>query len=150
MRGEEDLEALRGALRRLKPRGEGYARLPVREAFGWEEVLGGLEGRVHLVAFRSVRREDADEELLERLDRLAYEEASTAPGFLHYFRGPLSPGRECLSFCLWESAEHARTAASGVLHELAAGAASRMYECYVLERYEVVFGEAGLSFRLTS
>ena len=50
------------------------------------------------MAFRSVRRPDADEARLEEFDERAHREASRAKGFIHYYKGPLpTAARACRS-----------------------------------------------------
>jgi hypothetical protein len=86
-----------------------------------------------MVAFRSIRHPDADESLLTAHDDWAHDEASVAPGFIHYFKGPLMADRSCLSFCLWSSRADARAAAGRPRHAEAAALTGRMYERYTLE-----------------
>ena len=83
----------------LSPVSESYASLPVADAFSWSEVgrqLGG--GEWYLVVFRSIRRAGADEARLVEYDYRAHAEATSAPGFVHYFKGPTAADRSCLSF----------------------------------------------------
>jgi hypothetical protein len=122
------------ALEGLAPRSEAYATLPVADAFDWTaagEALG--EGEWYMVAFRSVRRADADERMLTEYDDRAHDEASRAAGYIHYFKGPLGPDGTCLSFCIWSSRADARAAAGKPLHAEAAGLVGEMYERYTLE-----------------
>ena len=93
------------ALPDLAPVSEDYACLPVVDAFNWGEAAGGLgDGEWYLVAFRSIRRADADEARLYEFDERAHQEAAAAPGFVHYFKGPAAGDGSCLSFCLWRLA----------------------------------------------
>jgi hypothetical protein len=122
------------ALAALAPVSESYASLPVADAFDWSatgEALG--TGEWYMVAFRSVRRHDADERMLTEVDERAHGEASRSPGYVHYFKGPLSSDGTCLSFCIWTSRAMARAAAGKPLHAEAAGLVSEMYERYTLE-----------------
>lgn len=122
------------ALDALRPHSPDYARLPVAEAFDWAaagEALG--TGEWYMVAFRSVRRADADERMLTDYDDRAHAEAAAAPGYRFYFKGPLSRDGTCLSFCIWESRAAARAAAGQPLHAEAAALVGRMYERYTLE-----------------
>jgi hypothetical protein len=140
--------SLRDLCRDLKPVRPDYMNLPIEEGFDWSSCLGGVPfGSLYLVVFRSVRRADADPELLKRYDDLAYAEAWERGGLVHYFKGELNERRECLSFCLWESRGQAVAAASGARHEVAASITAQMYDSYVLERYEVVEGDRGPVFR---
>jgi hypothetical protein len=88
-----------------------------------------------LVVFRSVRRPDADLDLLREHDDRAYEEAVRSGGLLRYFKGDANERGECLSFCLWETSERASAAASADSHRSAADLTARMYISYVLDRY---------------
>ena len=94
----------------LEPISDAYATLPIAEAFDWSEAAGALPAGAewYLVAFRSVRRADADEERLCAFDERAHLEAAASPGFVHYFKGPTSSDGSCLSFCLWDSRADAR------------------------------------------
>ena len=96
----------------LAPVSETYATLPVAAAFDWSDVAAQLgEGEWYLVVFRSIRRIDADERRLAEYDDRAHNEAQSAPGFIHYFKGPAASDRSCLSFCMWTSRSEARAAA---------------------------------------
>ena len=122
------------ALDALAPRSAAYATLPVADAFDWTEAGTALgEGEWYMVAFRSVRRPDADERMLTDYDDRAHLEASQSDGYIHYFKGPLSPDGTCLSFCIWSSRAAARAAAGKPLHAEAAGLVAEMYERYTLE-----------------
>ena len=125
-------------LQRLQPVSDRYATAPVAEAFTWDDAGGDLgSGEWYLVAFRSVRRPDADEARLWELDELAHQEAAASPGFVHYFKGPLAADGSCLSFCLWDSRADARAAAGRPAHVRAVGLLEEMYESYTLEFHRV-------------
>src|SRR5262245_66079741 len=99
-------------LRDLAPVSDAYASLPVGEAFDWSVAGGDLPtGEWYMVAFRSIRRPDADESKLSLYDEFAHQEAAGAPGFVHYFKGPLGTNGACLSFCLWADRADPRSAA---------------------------------------
>jgi hypothetical protein len=122
------------ALAALAPISEAYANLPVADAFDWTaagEALG--TGEWYMVAFRSVRRPEADERMLNEYDERAHDEASRSAGYVHYFKGPLAADGTCLSFCIWTSRAEARAAAGKPLHAEAAGLVAEMYERYTLE-----------------
>ncbi len=122
------------ALAALAPISKAYARLPVADAFDWGaagEALG--TGEWYMVAFRSVRRSDADEGMLTESDERAHDEASRSDGYIHYFKGPLADDGTCLSFCIWSSRAAARAAAGKPLHAEAASLVAEMYERYTLE-----------------
>lgn len=122
------------ALDSLAPRSAAYATMPVADAFDWTEAGAALgEGEWYMVAFRSVRRSDADERMLTDYDDRAHAEASRSDGYIHYFKGPLSSDGTCLSFCIWSSRADARAAAGKPLHAEAAGLVAEMYERYTLE-----------------
>ncbi|HEY7589815.1 MAG TPA: hypothetical protein VH723_02410 [Candidatus Limnocylindrales bacterium] len=137
-----------GPFDRLLPVSEDYATLPVRAAFTWESCADReLEGEWYLVAFRSVQKPSADQELLNRMDEAAHAEVTAAPGFVHYFKGPLTARRECLSFCLWDGRSEARRAAGGPAHVAAIGIIGETYERYTLEFLRVTKGPGEAAFR---
>lgn len=122
------------ALPHLAPVSERYATLPIEAAFNWQAATTDLgDGEWYLVAFRSVRRSDADEARLTAYDDLAHAEAAASPGFVHYFKGPTAADRTCLSFCLWASRADARTAAGKPAHVEAVSLIAEMYESYTLD-----------------
>lgn len=143
------MEIATGTFDDLAPATADYAVLPVAEAFTWAACAPRVEGgEWYLVAFRSIHREGADEQLLEEYDLRAAEEAAQAPGFVHYFRGPVTSARECLSFCIWESRDDARTASRGPRHIEAIALVEQMYERYELEFHRLTkrAGTDGLVF----
>lgn len=136
------------ALAALGPVSDAYASLPVADAFDWTEVGRSLgQGEWYLVAFRSVRRHDADELRLSEYDERAHLEAAGAPGFVHYFKGPVASDGTCLSFCLWTSRAEARAASGRPDHLEAITLLDEMYERYTLEFLRVTGRPGGpLSF----
>jgi hypothetical protein len=135
------------ALAALGPVSDAYATLPVADAFDWTDVGRQLgDGEWYLVAFRSVRRPDADEARLSEYDERAHQEAATAPGFIHYFKGPAAQDRTCLSFCIWTSRIAARAAAGRPDHLAAVGVLDEMYERYTLEFVRVTGRDGTLRF----
>jgi hypothetical protein len=119
----------------LTPTTERYAVLPIADGFNWAACLREVtEGQWYLVVFRSVRHETADVDVLTEFDDHAHAEALDAGGLMYYFRGELGGNRECLSFCLWETREHAKAALRLPRHQAAVRVAREMYESYVLER----------------
>ncbi len=135
------------ALAALEPVSDGYATLPVADAFDWTGVARQLgEGEWYLVAFRSVRRMDVDEVRLATYDERAHQEAALAPGFVHYYKGPAASDRTCLSFCIWTSRAEARAASGRPQHLEAIKLLDEMYEAYALEFLRVT-GSAGGTLR---
>jgi len=133
----------------LAPVHDAYAGLPVGEAFDWATSGSGLgTGEWYLVAFRSVRKPEADEARLALYDEFAHQEAAGAPGFVHYYKGPTCPDGTCLSFCLWASRAEARAAAGRPAHVQAVGLLGEMYATYTLEflRVRREHGHAPLEF----
>ncbi len=127
---------LHTACGRISPLDPDYATRPIEDGFNWSSALAGCRfDRLYLVVFRSVRRPAADLDLLREHDDSAYAEALESGGLLRYFKGQANERRECLSFCLWETREQARTAAGAASHRAAAGISVEMYESYVLDRY---------------
>lgn len=143
------MEIATGTFDDLAPADGDYASLPLAEAFSWAGCAPRIEdGEWYLVAFRSIHREGADETILEEYDLRAAEEAAQAPGFIHYYRGPVTSTRSCLSFCIWESRDDARTASRGPRHIEAIGIVEQMYERYELEFHRLTkrAGAEGLEF----
>jgi hypothetical protein len=121
---------------RLAPSGAEYAWRPIDEAIDWDGAAAvGASGEFYLVVFRSIRRADVDEALLTAIDDRAHDEAMAAPGFVHYFKGPLATDRSCLSFCMWDTRESARHAARLPAHVTAVAFIAEGYERYTLEFY---------------
>jgi hypothetical protein len=122
------------ALAGLAPTADAYARLPVGDAFTWAACSPSIApGEWYLVAFRSTIRPEADLDRLRRYDDQAHVEASEAPGFVHYYKGPLAADGSCLSFCLWTSRPEARASAGRPAHRDAVTLISQMYAEYTLE-----------------
>ena len=141
---------LREACGRIAPVHPEYVNLAIQEGFDWGRLHDASFERLYLVVFRSVRRADADLDLLRERDDLAYGEALRSGGLLRYFKGEANERRECLSFCLWEGRLQAERAAGGASHSRAARIAAETYERYDLERYELTKGgdeEGSISFR---
>ena len=134
---------LQEAAQRISPVHPDYQHLPIERGFGWPAIAGYHFDQLYLVVFRSVRRPDADLDLLRWFDDLAYAEALRSGGLLRYFKGDADERGHCLSFCLWESREAALRASGGKKHEQAASITARMYVSYDLERYELTPGGAG-------
>ena len=127
---------LHRASQQISPIHPDYATRSIQEGFSWASSLAGCRfDRLYLVVFRSVRRPDADLDLLREHDDRAYAEALDSGGLLRYFKGHMNERRECLSFCLWETREQAIKAAGAASHQSAADISVRMYESYVLDRY---------------
>ena len=130
------------AFDRLTTTGPDYAARAISEAIDWSAAIAdaaatGASGEWYLVVFRSVRRADVDDALLTAIDDRAHDEAMAAPGYVHYFKGPLAADRGCLSFCLWGSRQAAREAAGLPAHRAAVQILGLAYESYRLEFYRV-------------
>jgi heme-degrading monooxygenase HmoA len=131
----------------LRPSGDGYATMPITEAFNWSDcATEETAGEWYMVAFRSVRLASADEERLRQHDDRAAEDAQGSPGYVHYYKGPLNQARECMSFCLWTSREEARAAAKHPPHIEAVSLIREMYERYTLEFWRVLKQPGTTSF----
>ena len=94
---------LQEAAQRIRPVDPDYPNLPIERGFDWPAIAGFSFDTLYLVVFRSVRRPDADLDLLRWYDDLAYAEALQSGGLLRYFKGDADERGHCLSFCLWES-----------------------------------------------
>lgn len=131
------------------PTSAGYAALPVDLAFNWSDCPPDLDpGQWYLVAFRSILRDGVDLARLTAYDDRAHAEAARSPGFVHYFKGPLTEDRACLSFCLWTSRAEARKTSGRPSHRDAVMLGLEMYEEYRLEflRASKERGRSGLRF----
>ena len=133
---------------RLAPVSDRYASLSVAEAFTWGACLDAVEpGEWYMVAFRSTRRTGLDEARLTAYDDWAHSEAMSAPGFVHYFKGPTTTDGRCMSFCLWDSRAEARAAAGRPAHVEAAALTHEAYTDYTLEFHRVRrLAEGGFTF----
>jgi hypothetical protein len=128
----------RPSFERLAPVSDGYATLPISEAFNWDACLSDVPpGEWYMVAFRSILRPDADVARLMLYDDWAHAEAMSAPGFVHYFKGPANAMGQCMSFCLWKSRQTARAAAGRPAHIEAAALTFETYVQYSLEFHRV-------------
>ncbi|CAG8766572.1 2307_t:CDS:2, partial [Ambispora leptoticha] len=90
-----------------------YTRVSIEEAFNWNEVaisIPNVEGEWYIVAFRSIRRADADSVALYEADYKAHNEAKLNGGLLKYWYGNLNESRECLAMCIWLNRDYARAA----------------------------------------
>src|SRR5918999_6491524 len=123
------------ACQQISPRHKEYATLPIEDAFDWSSLSLCDFEQLYLVVFRSLRRPEADLDLLREHDDRAFEEALASGGLLRYFKGHANERGECLSFCLWETREQARQAADATSHRSAAGASAQMYLSFSLERH---------------
>jgi hypothetical protein len=122
----------------LVPLRPDYAVLPIDQAFDWSECLASVErGDWYVVVFRSVRRLEADDALLEESDRRAFAEAAGHSGLLCYFIGELDDDRRCLSMCVWQDRTRAGEAATLPEHTAAIAIAGARYTSYLLERYRL-------------
>jgi hypothetical protein len=134
------------ACQQISPRHKEYATLPIEDAFDWSSLSLCDFEQLYLVVFRSLRRPEADLDLLREHDDRAYEEAMASGGLLRYFKGQANERDECLSFCLWETGEQARKAAASPSHESATSITAQTYLSYILERYSLKKEERKLIF----
>ena len=131
-----EIQHLHRACQQIAPLYPDYVTRPIQDGFSWFSSLGGCAfERLYLVVFRSMRRPNADLELLREHDDRAYERALESGGLLRYFKGDANERGECLSFCLWETREQAIEAAGSTSHRSAAAISAQMYESFVLDRY---------------
>ncbi|KAJ3157219.1 hypothetical protein HDU89_002631 [Geranomyces variabilis] len=139
-------KALATALRSLYPTTPHYRTAPLITSFNWSDVAKLLPADVgndplpststwYIVAFRSVRRADANSRLLYNADAAAHEEARNSGGILSYWYGELAADRRCLAMCVWANRDWALRATGKKAHLEAMRLAARMYESYTLERH---------------
>ena len=121
---------------RLVPVRAGYQTAPILEAFNWSYTLEDVEqGRWYLIVFRSMRRQDVDDDLLGDHDDMAFAEAMASGGLLRYYKGAMDRERRCLSLCVWERRKQAEVATALPQHRDAAQLTNRFYVWYDVERY---------------
>jgi hypothetical protein len=133
---KQKTEVVHRACQQICPMYSDYATWPIQDGFSWSSsLLGCAFERLYLIAFRSVRRPDADLDLLREHDDRAYEKALESGGLLRYFKGEANERGECLSFCLWETRRQAIEAAGAASHQSAAEISVLIYVSYMLERY---------------
>jgi hypothetical protein len=129
-----------------------FATAPIEEAFNWDKFAKyTVLDYWYMVAFRSIRKLDANLAELEMLDELAHQDAATQPGFLFYFKGKIMGGASHLhnmSFCMWTDRASARAAAKRTMHRQASNVALKMYDKYSLERYEARVTRSGKQPRI--
>ncbi len=125
------------ACQRVSPTHPDYATLPIEDGFDWSSLSRCPFDSLYLIVFRSLRRPEADLDLLRELDDRAYEEALASGGLLSYFKGHANEQGQCLSFCLWETGEQARKASGAPRHRSAASITAQTYLTYTLERYRL-------------
>ena len=123
-----------------------YALLPVQEGWNWpklltitEELNGWEPGcdfkNKTLIAYRSVRSQEADAELLDEVDWTAFQDAMLRAednlSFHLYVRG------YNLSMCFWNSYEDAIKASESEAHKAAMRMTMASYDEVILERHRV-------------
>ena len=127
--------------------------VPIFKALnGWNTILPFLQPGNFLVVFESIRKPNATDnqpigKLLEQADAAAYEEVTSMPGFLGYFRGPLdNTSGACRSFCIWEDEATAKISGQQPKHQDAVNLTSTAYDQYRVRRYTVVESNGQLMF----
>ncbi|KAI5067600.1 hypothetical protein GOP47_0018128 [Adiantum capillus-veneris] len=115
---------------------------PLFLCFNWNEVFEkyGFTDQTssfHVVAFRSVRKRDTDENALTRINNVALEEARKSGGLVRYWAGRPNAQRQCLEASVWESRAAAERAARRPAYAEAMKEAATLYESYTLERYSI-------------
>lgn len=143
---------------------ENYALKPVPKAFeNLDEVVLPLLEQVKSVdtfdvtGFYSRRKGISGEQHQSLLDhnQRAYDAAKQADGLILYFQGhllvdpddfPLDPGLDlkfnpdCMSFCIWESLELARTGSSVPAHKAAVRGTGEWYAGFAIKKYHLKIG----------
>ena len=146
--GRLDRDALRERFELIHPIVEDYQVAPVPSSFNWKEVVldpveltptsdGSPVETFYLVAFRSLRKEDADIDRLIELDEVVNQDVKKRPGFLCYFKGELDGAKNCVSICVWTDRPAALQAVSATPHANAAALTSSTYVHYILERWNL-------------
>ncbi|MCO5554450.1 hypothetical protein L7F22_007980 [Adiantum nelumboides] len=137
-------EACKHAFQELEPAPIVYSApltAPLFLCFNWNEVFekyGFTESSsFHVVAFRSVRKRDTDENTLTHINNVALEEARKSGGLVRYWAGRPNAQRQCLEASVWESKAAAERAASMPAYAQAMKVAATLYDFYTLERYSI-------------
>lgn len=125
-----------------------YRTASITEGFDWRAILSEiarsreLGSKQYLVVFRSLRKPEADGELIARLDAAAHEEAMASDALFYYFAGELGEDGRALSWCLWTDGESARRALHGEAHGEAVRRTPEFYDDFSIELFDVYqFGE---------
>ena len=138
----------------IVPTNDNYRRHEVFDGFTFERgVLSTGEDGLYLVSFRSMRRTDAAQQEIDRLeefDEAAHQEADESGGLIHYYPDPVDEEGRASSYCIWESKEAAKTASELPLHKAAINYAlkeARIYETYRVLPFKLLrpLGSRGLS-----
>ncbi|KAH7440931.1 hypothetical protein KP509_03G016500 [Ceratopteris richardii] len=137
-------EAFKHAFHELQPAPILYSApltAPLFLCFNWNEVFekyGFTESSsFHVVAFRSVRKRNTDEDTLARINNVALEEARKSGGLVMYWAGKANALRQCLETSVWESRAAAEKAARMPAYSDAMKVAATLYESFTLERYSI-------------
>lgn len=114
---------------------------PLFLCFNWNDVFEkqGFTETAHfyVVAFRSVRKREADEQVLNRANGTAHEEAKKSGGLIRYWPGRSNQERQCFEMSIWESKAAADKAAALPAYAEAMRVAAQLYDSYTLERYSL-------------
>ncbi|KAK4570083.1 hypothetical protein LTR86_003053 [Recurvomyces mirabilis] len=160
----EDLDAYSRlfalSLPSLEPVKEDYATTPWLEAFNWPIVFTRLrelcqmsgvkwqKREFYVVSFRSVRKRDADVDLVSELDQQSHREACESGGLLKYWFGSCDSEMRNLATCIWRSREDATAGGSGPWHRRARMAAKDLYEDIEFRTHKLVVDDNATSWRL--
>jgi hypothetical protein len=119
-----------------QPEVDDFRTADTSQAFNWNNIAGAIANttglaseRAYLVVFRSKRRENTNDKLIEKLDAAAHKEAQESAALYYYFGGTVDElSRRAVSWCLWTDQASARKGVSGPAHQEALRHASEFYE----------------------
>lgn len=116
-----------------------HTTLPITQGFIWDACFDiNQTGEWYLVVFRSVLKSHYDEVKLNDADKRALADATSSPGFVHYFCGSPSSNGQCLSLCIWNSQREAREASKSPAHREAMALVKESYDYYKIELYRII------------
>ncbi|KAK5709538.1 hypothetical protein LTR17_019692 [Elasticomyces elasticus] len=142
------------ALTSLKPVRSDYATADYMSSFNWSTVFRVLRSlcqqqdivwpkqEFYVVIFRSLRRRDADPEIITKLDQESHREACESGGLLKYWFGDCDGEMRNLATCIWRNQPDAVAGGGGPWHARARAAAREIYERIEFQTHTLVI-EAG-------
>ncbi|KAK3676526.1 hypothetical protein LTR78_003802 [Recurvomyces mirabilis] len=148
------------SLTSLEPVREDYATTPWPEAFNWPTVFTRLRAlcqisgvkwqkrEFYVVTFRSVRKRNADVDLVSGLDQQSHREACESGGLLKYWFGSCDSEMRNLATCIWRCQEDAIAGGSGPWHRRARMASKDLYEHIDFRTHKLVVDDNATSWRL--
>ncbi|KAK5706971.1 hypothetical protein LTR17_021114 [Elasticomyces elasticus] len=148
------------ALTILKPVRSDYATADYMSSFNWSTVFRVLRGlcqqqdivwpkqEFYVVIFRSLRRRDADPDIITKLDQESHREACESGGLLKYWFGDCDGEMRNLATCIWRNQPSAVAGGGGPWHARARAAAREIYKCIEFQTHKLVVEAGAEEWRL--